>query len=168
MAETASAILFLDVDGVLNNEAVFRDRRFGYLPIDCLCVERLHRVVQETDCRIVLSSAWRGGDWHERKLEAEFVFECYFGELPYAERINVRHSDKSTKRLAGNRGGEIAEWLSRHPEVTQYAIVDDDGDMLPEQMPYFVQTSFDAGLKDEHVARLTALLAPSRPAGEKL
>jgi len=167
-------VLFLDVDGVLNNEGVFSDRRFGFLPIDNLCVERLHRVVRETECSIVLSSAWRGSDWHERKLEAEFVFECYFGELPHAERINVRHEDGSTKRLSGadynGRGSEIAEWLSRHPEVKQYAIVDDDGDMLPDQMERFVQTTFETGLSNQHadqlIATLRARLAEHREGGE--
>lgn len=155
-------ILFLDVDGVLNHEGVFSDRRFGYLPIDCLCVGRLHRVVRETGCQIVLSSSWRGGDWQERKLAAEFVFECRYGDAPYGEYLSVRHEDGSTRRLSGadyeGRGSEIAEWLSRHPEVTAYAIVDDDGDMLAEQKPFFVQTSFSDGLTDDHADRLIEIL----------
>jgi hypothetical protein len=32
------------------------------------------------------------------------------------------------------RGEEIKAWLHQHPEVTRYAIVDDDSDMLPEQV----------------------------------
>jgi hypothetical protein len=161
-------ILMLDIDGVLNNVSVFKDRRFGPFPLDHLCIERLHTVVQATDCQIVLSSSWRGVPDLERKLEADFVFESYFGEWPYAERINVRHKDGRTKRYGDDeslstieyegRGSEIAEWLSRHPEVTRYAIVDDDSDMLPEQMPFFVQTSFETGMTDEHAAKLIEIL----------
>lgn len=155
-------ILFLDIDGVLNNSAVFKDQRFGPIPLDHICIKRLHEVVQATECSIVLSSSWRGCPDLEKKLEADFVFDCYFGELPYAERINVRHEDGSTIRLSGDayngRGSEIAEWLSRHPEVTRYAIVDDDSDMLPEQMPFFVQTSFEAGLTDTNAEKLIEIL----------
>jgi len=164
MAEKLSAILFLDVDGVLNHRAIFLGKRSGP-PLCPAAIARLRRVVDLAKCSVVLSSTWRTLDLYVEQLRAA-------GGFPNP------HSDWRTVEMHGRvengiiipdpRGAEIAEWLSRHPEVTQYAIVDDDGDMLPEQMPYFVQTSFDAGLTDEHAARLTALLAPSRPAGEKL
>ncbi|MBB3997261.1 HAD domain-containing protein [Aureimonas pseudogalii] len=158
-----SAVLFLDVDGVLNNEAVFRDRRFGPFPIDHQCVERVHTVVRETGCEIVLSSSWRGMEKLESKLVGDGVFSVYrdipgrqFGEFAF-----VRHQDGQTKRLEGRRGPEIAEWLSRHPEVDRYAILDDESDMLPEQMPHFVKTEFQGGIMDEHVPLLAAALARS-------
>src|SRR3546814_6841131 len=60
------------------------------------------------------------------------------------------------------RGGEIAEWLSRHPEVSVYAIVDDDSDMLPEQRHAFVQTRFEDGIapdrSEEHTSELQSLM----------
>jgi hypothetical protein len=152
----ADKVLFLDVDGVLNNAPVFRDRRLGHLPIDNLCVERMHDVIRATGAQIVLSSSWREIDWHELKLQASFVFEMYEGIG--SDRLWIRHDDRSTKRLSGPRGNEIAEWLSRHPEVTSYAIVDDDGDMLDEQKPYFVQTHFDDGLTDDLAKQLIAIL----------
>ena len=64
--------------------------------------------------------------------------------------------------IGQRRGVEIFRWLARHPG-TAYAIVDDDSDMLPEQMPYFVQTQHDDGIEREHVERLVATLSP-RPA----
>ena len=143
-----NSILFLDVDGVLNNEAVFRSRKYGPAPLCPHCVARFHRLVAETDCRIVLSSAWRGMPTLERKLSRAGIFYR-------------AHRDKRTVGLSGSddrRGREIAEWLGRHPEIKTYAIVDDDGDMLPEQEPFFVQTSFKTGLLDEHVSRLIAIL----------
>jgi hypothetical protein len=56
------------------------------------------------------------------------------------------------------RGDEIDEWLSRHTEVSRYAIVDDIDDLLPKQRRYFVHTSYDLGLLDKHVKRLAAIL----------
>lgn len=152
-----STVLFLDVDGVLNNIGVFRDKRFGPIPLDHECIRRLHDVVRATGCKIVLSSAWRGAPDLERKLAGDMVWKVF--RTLGTKRTNPRHKDGSTKRLWTKRGEEIAEWLSRHPEVERYAIVDDDSDMLPEQMPFFVQTSAETGgLKKRHANRLIKLL----------
>ena len=51
-------ILFLDVDGVLNNTEAFKSQRSMF----ALCgqaINRLRRVVDDTGCLIVLSSYWR-------------------------------------------------------------------------------------------------------------
>ena len=56
------------------------------------------------------------------------------------------------------RGEQIAEWLERHPEVTRYAIIDDDSDMLDEQKEFFAQTSFQEGMMFHHYMRLTHIL----------
>ncbi len=56
--------LFLDIDGVLNGHEY--DDEAKSCNIRRECVKHLNRVVRETGCRIVLSSAWRyivhGGD----------------------------------------------------------------------------------------------------------
>jgi tRNA-binding EMAP/Myf-like protein len=39
------------------------------------------------------------------------------------------------------RGHEIKLWLDRHPEITQYVILDDIQDFLDEQQDYFVNCS---------------------------
>lgn len=148
-------VLFLDVDGVLNHRGCFLPSRQGG-PLDHDAIKRLQRVVAETHCRIVLSSTWR-------KLKIHVEHLRFSGGFPNA------HEDWRTSELPvefqnglivamHQRGEEIAEWLSRHPEVTRYAIVDDDGDMLPEQRPFFVQTCFDHGLLDSHADRLISIL----------
>lgn len=116
-------VLFLDVDGVLNNDGVFSDHRFGPFPLDHECIRRLHEAIEATDCKIVLSSSWRGVPHLERKLEADYVFEYFRRPATLeTEQVDARHPDGSTKRLYKLRGEEIAEWLSRHPEVERYAI----------------------------------------------
>jgi hypothetical protein len=58
-----------------------------------------------------------------------------------------------------NRGREIQEWLSRHPEVTSYAIVDDDGeDIRPIHEGNFVQTTWLKGIQADHTEQLIKLL----------
>jgi hypothetical protein len=56
------------------------------------------------------------------------------------------------------RGKEIDRWLKDHPEVEQYCIVDDDSDMLEEQMPYFVKTTYKEGLQFDHMEKICKIL----------
>ena len=53
---------------------------------------------------------------------------------------------------------EIAEWMSRHPEVKSFVILDDGGDMHPVKS-HLVQTTWADGLQEEHVLRVLACFA---------
>lgn len=145
----ASKVLFLDIDGVLNSlRSCYAFKGYPHCfsakdmaQFDHVAVSLIRRVCEETDASIVLSSTWR---------LMHTPHECANGlDLPIFDR---------TKQLNGPRGKEIAEWLSRHPEVTSYAIVDDDGDMLEEQRPYFVQTDGREGLSFSDFERLKEIL----------
>jgi hypothetical protein len=151
-------ILFLDVDGVLNHEQTFLNRVPNML--ETINVARLNRLCERVGASIVLSSAWRMVPGLERKLREA-------GALRFR-----RETDWRTKRsydatpggitIAGGRGEEISEWLSRHPEVTAYAIVDDEAhDIVPLHEGHFVKTDFRAGgLLDEHCEALAAIFLP--------
>ena len=150
-----TSVLFLDVDGVLNHRAIFQPSRSGS-PLCPAAIRRLRGVVSATGCRVVLSSTWRMLPHHVEHLRAAGGFPSAHEDWRTVEvPVEVRNGIVVTIH---QRGYEIAEWLSRHPEVERYAIVDDDSDMLPTQLPFFVQTSFDTGLLDEHAARLVDLL----------
>lgn len=150
-----TSVLFLDVDGVLNHRAIFQPSRSGS-PLCPTAIRRLRGVVSVTGCRVVLSSTWRVLPHHVEQLRAAGGFPSPHDDWRTIEMpLEVRNGIVVTIH---QRGDEIAEWLSRHPEVERYAIVDDDSDMLPHQLPFFVQTSFDTGLLDEHAARLVAIL----------
>ena len=139
-------VLFLDVDGVLNNRSFHLERGHDELhPIDPSMLDRLNRVVEKTGCDVVLSSAWR-----------------YMG-LKRVQEILDRNGAKfrlmdQTPRLNATRGREIKTWMYGHKVLdTQMAIVDDDSDM-EDLMHRLVQTTFDSGLQEDHVARLIELL----------
>lgn len=144
-------VIFLDVDGVLNHRARFTsDHKKGTHVLCPIACGLFASFVEQHDIKVVLSSTWR-------------IFDDHVHLLRCAGVLDRGHDDWRTKDLRGNgargwRGDEIAEWLSRHPEVEQYAIVDDDGDMLPEQMSRFVRTSFDSGLQIDHINRLSQAL----------
>ena len=149
-------VLFLDVDGVLNHDIIFA--RHIEPPLDAEIVDRLNRLCELTGAHVVLSSAWRAGKTHDG-LEQDLRDA---GALKHAHPTDPRTKWLST----GRRGDEIDEWLSRHPEVTIYAIVDDEADMRPWQMPHFVQTNFQTGgMTERHAEALRVILIAEPPHG---
>jgi hypothetical protein len=161
-------ILFLDVDGVLNNTYTFaRIHRawkesgeptkvnFGWPlgHLDETLIANLNPIVEQTHCNIVLSSSWRViakiPDFREWMAQKGFH---------YAESIIDR-----TRRSVGDdpdaRGNEIKDWLTAHPEVTSYVILDDDCfDIFRVHPNNFVHTNGNDGLTNERAQAAIAIL----------
>ena len=142
-------IVFLDIDGVLNchrTAIAFGDipHRFtpeGVAQLDAVAIGLIRNIVHTAGAGVVLSSTWR---------ITNTVAEAREGlQMPVFD---------ATPRLATIRGHEIQDWLNRHPEVIDYAIVDDDADMLPEQMHRLVQTSNFDGFSWANAMRLAQLM----------
>lgn len=133
-------VLFLDVDGVLNsrNSTDFRNNLW---PVDNYMVFLVGKIQLDTDCAIVISSSWRHHPEGMRLMREKF--------------LNVIDKTPSL----GVRGDEIQAWLDAHPDVTTYAILDDDSDMTDEQLPNFFQTTFDDGLTEEIALAVTKHLS---------
>lgn len=131
-------ILFLDIDGVVNCETTAQRHR-GAIGIDPYMAFLVARIVERTGCKVVLSSSWR-----------HFPDGC-----DEVARQVVPLLDVTPKMpLFGGadqkeRGHEIKAWLDEHPEVTRYAILDDNSDMLDEQLPNFFKTSWATGITEE-------------------
>lgn len=135
-------ILMLDCDGVINCQRTTA-RHNGYIGIDPFMALLVNRICERTGAQIVLSSTWRLKKEDRDEVES-FIFPKpiditpNFVDLPYDTR----------------RGYEIKDWLDRHPEVTKYAILDDNNDMLPEQQDNFFKTSWEIGLTEEIAKRV--------------
>lgn len=146
-------VLFLDIDGVLNSRR--SAEAFGGYPhsfnidqmamFDKTALALIRKVVRKTRCAVVLSSSWRIG--------MEPVDTAAGLDLPI-----IDHTPVSWEQ-GRKRGDEIKQWLAANPEVTKYAIVDDDSDMLDEQKPFFVKTDHINGLSWENYERLMELLS---------
>ena len=64
-----------------------------------------------------------------------------------------------TPRLGTKRGLEIEAWLSRHGKnITEYAIIDDDSDMLDSQMEHLVLTKGSVGITFKDLEKLNKIL----------
>lgn len=131
-------ILFLDIDGVCNSlEYAKRHGMNLWHATDPALVKLVRRIIEETKCDVVLSSTWR-----------------LYPEAKAVVRRDVCHFIDCTKDLQGgekrgvvDRGVEVQEWLDRHPEVQQYAILDDEPDFLPNQ--WLFKTTFAKGITEE-------------------
>jgi len=153
-------IIFLDFDGVLNsgdnNEVIsslsFRDDTImrSYKPgmmFDERCVRWLQWIINETNCKIVISSSWRLHYnlkelkllWSELNLPGEIVDYTSF-----CDDILVDENGQIIRNF--ERGKEIQKWIDVY-KPTRYCIIDDEYDMLPEQI--FVQTDPEFGLTYE-------------------
>lgn len=134
-------VVFLDVDGVLNNpESGFG----GFFPggaeqycenqlkWDIKCVNRLRKLVNVSGAQIVLSSFWR----HEFSYQYEFpkffyVYGWVDAPMVGATKDLTTASTGPYSRFvsAAPRADEVCLYLEEHPEVTDFVILDD---MLPD------------------------------------
>lgn len=121
-------VLITDVDGVLNccghgpeHYGLNKDK-----------VKLIHRIINKTGCKVVLSSSWRKYPHMKARVEAE---------------IPIWDSTPVLKMYYEHRGEEIKEWMDHHPEVEKCVILDDDpsaGDWPFKRL--FVRTESHVGL----------------------
>lgn len=138
-------IIFLDVDGVLNSidhakkvyEETLRAHSGYEYPFDPECLERLQRLVEKTDARIVITSTWR------KTEEGKRVLQNILEQYDLANRVIGYTPILNTKR-----GEEIKSFLETLNVEASYIILDDDDDM-EELTPYLILTNMKTGLTEE-------------------
>lgn len=143
-------VIFLDVDGVLNSEmSRNKDKSSNWMEneVSEIHLKELKRIVEETGAKIVLSSSWRID--HPKHTGRDKIVDPLLKVLVTKMGIyGLEIMDVTPDLLGKARGFEIKSWLDEHSEVEKFVILDDDRDMLEEQMPYFVNTTFKFGLTD--------------------
>lgn len=136
-------ILFLDIDGVLNNLASLADG-IHLLPDKCVM---LRECLKEVNCNIVVSSSWR------------ILYDIdMLRQLLRRSGLNTAILDTTPKLHNGCRGLEIYSWLQNNPQVSKYCIIDDDSDMLDEQLDFFVKCDTKIGLTTREIGLIKQIL----------
>lgn len=137
-------VIFLDVDGVLNNVETDTKSPSGFMGLNGDLVLNLSKIIDATDAKIVLSSTWKV-DWDsdpdQREEEGQYLVDVL-------ETYGLGIADKTTDKIR-NRGEGISNWLADHPEVKSWVAIDDDifGDFEKYGiMPHLVKTTFAYGL----------------------
>lgn len=168
--------LFVDIDGVINNDKTWNN---GWaspteaeplpIPVAPECMARLNRIIAETGAKVVISSSWRKfARWTElgpallrHGLVADVIGETpdLVNDAEWLDRWRHREGAPFTYERM-ERGWEIREWLAAHPEVTRFAILDDCSDM-DELLPWLVHTDPLVGLSDWDVEVAKMVIARS-------
>lgn len=149
-------LLFLDIDGVLNgHQKVIPGSLYCGIRRDC--VERLNRIIESTDCQLVISSAWRymilGGAMTLKGFEYFLLthgVDCH-------ERV---HGHTVSDELYDRREHQILHYLAQFPERPAWCVLDDDpmGMSFGANQWRLVRTDGTKGLTTEDADRLIAIL----------
>ena len=163
-------IIFLDIDGVLNTErqhkycyenGLANSDEYGYV-FDPVAVKNLARIVDETGADIVISSSWKYSGlstlldlWSDRSLPGKVI-----DITPDTESDEfLLNADLENIEFLSCKGYEIKEWLTAHGKnVSLYAILDDEQEMLPEQQSHFIQTNPVVGISEQDAELAIAIL----------
>ena len=146
--------LFLDFDGVLNTanyakrlkrEGIDLYDEFGPM-FDPMTIVNLIRIIEETGCKIVLSSSWRNEGfmrilalWKDRNLPGElFAMTPVLLSTTYRDARNGEFfsiPERNAKAL------EINAWLEQTGKPCTYVILDDENVFFQSQQEHLVQTN---------------------------
>lgn len=165
-------VIFLDIDGVLNDEG---DEYKKGVKIDQNMVKRLGRIVEATDADVVLSSSWKRA--YKRFVDNGFTSKKNDESLKLlyeslkAVGITIRGvTPLSMESGARARPFEIREWLMKCHSIFSYVILEDDTfwswGFLQRNVVSTVRIDptrdeyhqIVKGLTDEHVEKAIAIL----------
>jgi hypothetical protein len=150
-------ILFLDIDGV-----VLPGRAYGIpgqtKPIvktfDPCSVALLNSICEQGGYKIVIHSSWLRY-WIPSDGEGGVKGHCI------EEGVLAKHFHETEPECSGQihwRYDRVIEWLDRHPEVTEFVILDDEpceeGWVHQSRL---INTDFDEGITVEIYRRLTTV-----------
>ena len=149
-------VIFLDIEGV--GKCMYTKQRLrGIIFVDPRKIQLVKDIVDATGARIVLTSTWRFG-WHDIDNHVNSPNAADFISLREEfNKIGLDFFDKTERSDDEYRGKEISIWLENHPEVTNYAVIDDDTDIKPHGLK-FIQTSWKKGICQKHVMKAIKIL----------
>ena len=163
-------VIFLDVDGVLNNYAsrkhkeianfhskIFSEKDFieDDFNFDPKCLEALNELITSlTNPKIVISSDWR---FHTSPRHFHEMFEV----------VGVKYTPidlTGYNPLGGNdqprtRSKRIMEYVNSHDHIRAYCAIDDRKDLFEEDFTQVVFTDPHTGLTDEDVKKVLEKLS---------
>ena len=135
-------VIFLDIDGVLNCEKIPNPRKFPYV-VDTELLSRLTDLLERAHAKVVLSSTWR--------CDPVGLLAAQYWQIPFM--------DVCPDKPQSPRCDEILAWLADHPQVTRYAVIDDEDDEL-DHLALF-QPSSRTGLTNDIVDAVECYLSGS-------
>ena len=154
--------LFLDFDGVLNTgkhakqtkcEGIDPFDEFGAM-FDPEAIANLKHIVEQTDCKIILSTTWRNEGimrmrelWKERGLPGGiFSMTPILLSTSFQDAMN---GEMMGMPLRESKALEINAWLYQNAAKDyRYVILDDEDYFFPKQQEHLVLTDEKEGLTE--------------------
>ena len=139
-------VIFLDIYGVLNG--IEFQKSFDKEPpiIDETRLAILKEIIDRSGANVVLSSSWK------KFWEPNCTFDIVF------KKSGIDIYDITP--ALGRKRDEISAWLSAHPNIESYLILDDAEGGWGELLPFVVITDplKTRGLEHEHVEKALNIL----------
>lgn len=138
-------LIFLDIDGVLNNSYTKEKLWNGFTGVDKRLLKMFLDWHIKTDYQLVLSSTWRSGGDYMQELNDQGLFW---------KTVTPRTS------IHGDRRGDEIQIILDQLKPDRYAILDDlePSKFLKHQRPFLVQTSYVKGLEPKKLKKLDEIL----------
>jgi hypothetical protein len=139
-------LLFLDVDGVLNDLQVLSSRN----ELGEVHLKNLQMITSATQCDIILSSTWRLFSEHQNTLKVAFSIH----NIPLWIDVTPRIIPQNLSCVPRNQ--EINAWLVENVNTSaKVVVVDDESDARLTTSHNlikhtFIHTSMNTGLTDIH------------------
>jgi hypothetical protein len=158
-------IIFLDIDGVLNNATYLRTVKGkpSEYEIDIEKVSKLNALYSEVEYSVVISSSWRL--FHDEDKLISYLKDRA------GLKADIIGCTPSLSSPYMYRGNEIIAWLEQnenvygksHHEYYDYIILDDSSDILYWQKNNFMLVNGDVGLTDQNIYKMKRFFKYNAP-----
>lgn len=154
MIKEGDKIIFLDIDGVLNNDKTLARTPQGFVGINSTLTSRLKNIVKETKAKIVLSSSWRVNyvKYYISDTDSKYLIK----QLGYKD-LKI---EGSTTITGSNRGWQIKQYIEEH-KIKTFVILDDEFENEFAEYnltKHLVHTDSRLGLTRENVEQAIKIL----------
>lgn len=159
-------IIFLEVDNVLNCDTS-TSHCGNYTGVDNDKIQRLKKIVNETNAIIVLISDWKIG--YSPNINECWPHTQYL--VKHLKRYGLHISDVTVDERPGFRGAEIKKWLKKVEDLPDinYVILDDRLFDYEEQnlVTHLVRCNHKCGLGDIEMKQAIDILTNTLSQEEK-
>lgn len=145
-------IIFLDVDGVLNNRFTETKTKAGWVFVEDFLVAHLKHIIDVTHAEVVLSSTWRWGHWSHGTDRDD-----YLELIDKLASFGIKIKDITPAFSMPNKEDEILWWLEHRHDGGNFVILDDVDDFTVLH-GHLVETDPDLGLTAKDVAKAIEIL----------
>jgi hypothetical protein len=158
-------IIFLDIDGVLNQKKSYADGKAYDIDRDKVGI--IKGIADTTNAVIVLSSGWKF--WFDDGLmpTEKHSLRLYHILCEFGLKLFGKTPDFSTEEIRLNKAfsrvkaQEIFAWLHEHKDVESYVVIDDHDLMDEAIQPHLIRTDANNGITEYDAQRAVEILKSS-------